>query len=60
MNYNGFALKTSKKDRENHGLGTLIINEIASKYNGSVKYEIVDNQFITNVMLECVKSEAMA
>ena len=56
VNYNGSALKTSKEDKENHGLGTQIINDIAYKYNGNVKYEIVDNQFIANVMLECVKT----
>ena len=49
-------MKTSKEDKENHGLGTQIINDIAYKYNGNVKYEIVDNQFIANVMLECVKT----
>lgn len=54
--YNGSALRTSKIDKENHGLGTQIINDIACKYNGSVQYEIVDNQFIANVMLECVKT----
>ena len=48
--------KTTKEDKENHGLGTQIINDIAYKYNGNVKYEIVDNQFIANVMLECVKT----
>lgn len=55
INYNGTALKTSKKDRENHGIGTQIINDIACKYNGNVKYEIIGNQFIASVMLECVK-----
>lgn len=55
-NWYGSALKTSKEDKENHGLGTQIINDIAYKYNGNVKYEIVDNQFIANVMLECVKT----
>lgn len=53
LNYNGNALKTSKKDKENHGIGTQIINDIACKYNGNVKYDIVENQFIATVMLEC-------
>lgn len=56
LNYNGPALRTSKIDKENHGLGTQIINDIACKYNGGVQYEIVDNQFIANVMLECVRT----
>ncbi len=55
LNYNGSALKTSKKDKESHGIGTQIINDIACKYNGNVQYEIIGNQFISSVMLECVK-----
>lgn len=54
INYNGYTLKTSKKDKSNHGLGTQIINELANKYNGSVKYKIENNQFTANVILQCV------
>lgn len=57
LNYNGSALRTSKKDRENHGIGTQIINDIACKYNGNVKYDIIGNQFIANVVLESVKAK---
>ena len=42
---------TSKEDKENHGFGHKIIEEIALKYNGSVNYSIKDNKFTVVVIL---------
>lgn len=42
---------SSKNQKELHGYGTKIINMIVKKYNGLVKYEIVDNKFQVSAML---------
>lgn len=44
------VIKT-RKDGKNHGYGTKIIKNIASKYNGYVEFEIEDNRFICDVLL---------
>ena len=44
------VIKT-RKNGKNHGYGTKIIKNIASKYNGYVEFEIEDNRFICDVLL---------
>lgn len=53
LSFNGKGLKTSKKDKESHGIGTQIINVIAEKYNGNVRFELKDNKFTATVYLSC-------
>lgn len=43
--------KTSKDDKENHGLGLTNITNIIEKYQGSIDYQEVNNQLITNITL---------
>ncbi len=44
-------LKTTKKDKQNHGLGTEIIKDIANKYNGRYDFYEIDNTFCCSVSL---------
>ncbi len=47
------SLETTKSgNRAMHGFGTKIIRRIAEKYNGSVKYDLRDGNFVADVMLE--------
>jgi len=43
------TLKTTKLKREKHGIGTRIIKEIVEAYNGKIKYDYDENEFITRV-----------
>ncbi|MGM9538876.1 MAG: GHKL domain-containing protein [Candidatus Onthomonas sp.] len=45
------TLKTTKADRSLHGYGTRIIQSIAEKYNGAVKFSQEENLFLVDVML---------
>lgn len=45
-------LRTSKSDKENHGLGIAIIKDIVCKYNGRLDYYEIDNSFCCSVILE--------
>ena len=45
-------LKTTKKDKLNHGLGTSIIKDIANKYDGRYDYYEIDNTFCCSVILK--------
>lgn len=45
-------LKTTKSDKQNHGLGTAIIKDIACKYNGRYDFYEIDNTFCCSVILE--------
>jgi two-component system sensor histidine kinase AgrC len=51
--YNGKALKTSKKDKASHGIGTQIINDLAIMYDGETYYKLKDNKFTATVYLSC-------
>ena len=51
--YNGKALKTSKKDKVRHGIGTQIINDLAIMYDGETDYKLKDNKFTATVFLSC-------
>ena len=49
---NNPKLITTKKDKELHGFGTIIIRDIAEKYDGSVDfYDTSDGQFCCSVIL---------
>lgn len=45
-------LKTTKKDSNNHGLGTSIIRDIVNKYSGRYDYYEIDNAFCCSIILE--------
>lgn len=47
----GGNLKTTKNDGKLHGLGLLNICDIVDKYNGRYTYQILDGQFVFNIML---------
>ncbi len=49
-------IKTSKKDRENHGFGLSLIEDISKKYDGHFEITTDDNKFITTVSLELQNS----
>ncbi len=48
----GGKLVTTKEDKENHGIGTSLINEIAKKYDGEFETSIENSQFIAVVSLK--------
>ncbi len=50
-------IKTTKKDKSNHGYGLAIIQSIAEKYNGNFHIDVTDNQFIANLYLIVAKPE---
>lgn len=50
--FNNPSLKTDKKDKDNHGKGTTIINSIAHKYNGDVIIKERNKEFIITVILD--------
>ena len=43
---------TTKTDKDNHGIGTSLIKEIAKKYDGDFTTEVVDNKFVACVNLK--------
>uniref|UniRef100_UPI0020404553 ATP-binding protein n=1 Tax=Mediterraneibacter agrestimuris TaxID=2941333 RepID=UPI0020404553 len=45
------VIKTTKKDKDNHGFGLESIRRVVEKYHGSVVIEDTDNQFVLKVML---------
>ena len=51
------SLKSSKGDDPEHGLGTKIIQEIAEYYNGYAVFDIQDNMFVCEVMLDMMKGK---
>ena len=52
------ALTTTRKVGRGHGYGTKIIRNIASTYNGFVDFNIEDNRFICDVVLNLNTQEA--
>lgn len=48
---NEILSKTHKNQKELHGYGTKIINEITQKYNGTINYRIADKKFIVSLMI---------
>ncbi len=45
------TLSTTKKDKENHGLGVKVIKDIAQKYNGMADFFEDEHLFICNIKL---------
>lgn len=45
-------LESTKRNKKVHGYGTKVIEMIAEKYNGHVKYEIKDSIFMADVMIQ--------
>ena len=45
-------MNTVKDDAVNHGYGHKIVKRIVEKYNGYVRYTILENEFMAEVMLE--------
>ena len=45
------SLKTTKHDKEKHGIGSRNVREIAEKYNGSVLYSCEDHTFQVKIIL---------
>lgn len=43
--------KTTKQDKENHGFGLITINNIVSKYRGSIDYSMMDTDLIIDIVL---------
>lgn len=60
LSFNGKGLKTSKRDKENHGIGTQIISAISEKYNGDASFDLKDNKFIATVYLNCANDNCLA
>ncbi len=50
-------VKTSKEDKDFHGYGRQIIDEVVKKYNGVVKYKAEDQTFSLSIMLICSVEE---
>ena len=51
------SLKSSKGEDPEHGLGTKIIQEIAEYYNGYAVFDIQDDMFVCEVMLDMMKGK---
>lgn len=43
--------RTTKQDKENHGFGLITINNIVSKYSGSIDYSMINNDLIIDIVL---------
>lgn len=46
-------LLTSKPNKSQHGIGTILIENIVKKYNGNYEISIVDNTFKSTIIIEC-------
>lgn len=46
------SLRTTKKDSALHGYGTKVVKNIVEKYQGSLKFDVRDGNFIVDVMLD--------
>lgn len=50
--YNNKKLKTTKKDKEHHGLGILSIIEVVQKNDGMYEFYEENNWFVANIMIK--------
>lgn len=48
------SLKTSKQDKDNHGYGISKIQEYVSRYDGNMKIELQQGNFIVDIILKCL------
>ena len=46
------VLRTSKRDKKYHGIGSENVRQTVEKYNGSVEYKCDDNKFSAEVFLQ--------
>lgn len=51
-------LKTDKNDKELHGIGSKIINDIVKKYNGQINRRVENNIFAVDIMLDIGEASA--
>lgn len=49
---NLLKMNTVKDDAVNHGYGHKIVKKIVDKYNGYINYNVIENEFIAEVMLD--------
>ena len=54
----GTGLLTTKRDKQLHGYGTRIIAKIAEKYNGCAQYQLENEMFVAQVMMDMTWEEA--
>ena len=45
-------MKTTKKDKINHGYGLSIIKNVVNKYDGNIDFESENNIFHVNILLK--------
>jgi len=43
--------KTTKCDKDNHGIGLISINQIIAEYDGTIEYDITNNKLLTRILL---------
>ena len=53
---NNRQLKTTKEDKDQHGMGILSMKEIAKKYNGSISFTEEKGLFCCNILLDISES----
>ena len=53
---NNMQLKTTKEDKDQHGMGILSMKEIAKKYNGSISFTEEKGLFCCNILLDISES----
>ncbi len=46
------SLQTTKDNEGYHGFGTKVVRDIVAKYNGTVKFQVKDGNFVADVMLD--------
>ncbi|WP_040198340.1 sensor histidine kinase [Candidatus Soleaferrea massiliensis] len=44
-------LLTTKRDRNNHGIGLQVVRSIVDQYDGMLHFEVVDSKFVASAML---------
>lgn len=45
-------IKTTKRDKENHGLGIKNVKEVVKKYDGNLDLQLNDGEFIANALVK--------
>ena len=53
---NNRQLKTTKEDKDQHGMGILSMKEITKKYNGSISFTEEKGLFCCNILLDISES----
>lgn len=50
-NFSDKTLKSTKKEKEVHGIGLRLVREIVKKYNGSMSAVVTDGMFVVKIVL---------